>query len=167
MSELPSAEEVRQLPVGITEIVGDNYIDINGHMNVRHYFDLHLRGMDVSSLVTGFKSKYLQERGYGSFSAEHNIRYFAEVLAGEQVSTHMRFLDRSDKTIHAMSLLVNDSKNQVANILEVLLVHIDMTTRRAAPMEPHIAKNIDAAIAAGNSLDWAAPINGAIKIRRR
>jgi len=45
-----------------------------------------------------------------------------------------------------------------------LITHADLKIRRAAPMPAQIAQKFDATLAQDETLDWAAPICGAIRL---
>jgi acyl-CoA thioester hydrolase len=162
---LPSYEQVLDLPAQIDRVVPPDYIDLNGHMNIGHYLLLGAESVWRRCTDLEMGDSYIPERGLSNFTAEHHIRYFAEVLEGEQVSTHVRLLERSDKVLHGIALIVNRSRQQLACTVEVTLVHMDMSTRRSTPFPDDIAHSVDAAIKA-DDLDWLAPVCGSMGARR-
>ena len=85
---------------------------------------------------------------------------------GHEVSVHLRWVARGDKVMHAISFVVDRTTGQVANSLEVLEAHVDLTTRRACAWAPTIAERIDELVAAHAALPWPAPTCGAIGVRR-
>lgn len=162
---LPTFEQVLELPAQTQRVVPTDYIDLNGHMNIGHYLMLGAEGVWRRCTDLAMDDTYIPERGLSNFTAEHHIRYFAEVLEGEEVSTHVRLLARSEKVLHGMALIVNRSRQQLACTVEVTLVHMDMATRRSTPFPDDIAPLVDAAIKA-DDLDWPAPVCGSMGARR-
>nr|MCW2728017.1 3-hydroxybutyryl-CoA dehydratase [Aeromicrobium sp.] len=162
---LPTFEQVLELPAQIDRVVPPEYIDLNGHMNIGHYLLLGAEGLWLRCTDLEMGDTYIPERGLSNFTAEHHIRYFAEVLEGERVSTHVRLLDRSDKVLHAIALIVNRSRQQLACTVEVTLVHMDMASRRSTSFPDDIAPLVDAAIKA-DDLGWPAPVCGSMGARR-
>jgi acyl-CoA thioester hydrolase len=162
---LPSYEQVLELPAQIVRVIPPNYIDLNGHMNIGRYLLLGGEGVWHRCTELGMGDTYIPERGLSNFTAEHHIRYFTEVLEGEEVSTHVRLIARSDKALHALALIVNRSRQQLACTVEVTLVHMDMRSRRPTGFPADIAPLIDAALA-DDTCEWPAPVCGAMGVRR-
>jgi acyl-CoA thioester hydrolase len=163
----PGPDEVRQLPALLTARVEPEWIDVNGHMNVRHYLELCAAGTSILCYdQVGIDDAYRAERRMGVFTAEHHLRYFSELHLGEKLSVHVRVLERSDKVVHMVALLVDDTHDRLANTLEVTLVHVDMDTRKAVALPEEIAAAFDQEIAVSHALDWEAPVCGAMGVRR-
>lgn len=159
---LPTYDQVLELPAQRTQAVPPEFIDVNGHMNIGRYLQLGAEGVWVRcSEDFAMGEDYIPERGLSNFTAEHHIRYLAEVLEGEEVSTHVRLLSRSDKVIHAMALILNRSRQRLACTVEVTLLHVDMAGRRAVRFPDDIAPRLDAALKA-DDLDWPAPVCGSM-----
>ena len=164
---IPTYDDVVDLPREWGPItVPASFEDENGHMNVRHYFDLCLNGFQVVFDRLGIDDEYRSARGHGVFTAEHYTRYYAECRAGQAISVHVRYLDRSDKIIHTIAFLVNDSTRRLACTLEVVGTHVDMTTRRVTPFGADVAGIIDAERAVTDAVGWDAPVCGAMGVRR-
>jgi acyl-CoA thioesterase FadM len=100
-------------------LIPSAYEDENGHMNIRHYFDLEAQAIAEVFDRMGITDDYRATRGQGFFTAEHHIRYYAEVHVGDRVSVHARIVERSDKVVHAMAFLVDDTTERLASTLEV------------------------------------------------
>jgi acyl-CoA thioester hydrolase len=165
---MPTAAQVRQLPTLLKATVEPEWIDVNGHMNIRHYLELNAEGTTIlCDGHLGIDDAYRAERRMGIFTAEHHLRYYSELHLGEELSVHVRVLERSDKAVHMMGLLVDDTHDRLANTLELLLVHVDMDTRKAVGMPRDIAAGFDREIETGAALEWAAPVCGAMGVRRR
>lgn len=164
---LPSYEEVLQLPREVEGfVVPASFEDENGHMNIRHYLDLGAGALAEVFSRVGITDDYRGSRGLGFFTAEHHLRYLSEMHAGDRVSGHVRILERSEKVVHAMAFLVNDSGRQLAYTLEVIAPHVDLAARRTAPMPDDIARAWDDEIKASAQVAWEAPVCGAMGIRR-
>jgi acyl-CoA thioester hydrolase len=102
----------------------------------------------------------------GVFTAEHHLHYSSELHEGEKVSVHSRVLARSDKAAHLMAFLLDRTHGRLANTLELVLVHVDLDTRRATPMPEDVAAGFDRYVAETSALGWAAPVCGAMGARR-
>lgn len=162
----PSAQEVLALPAAVVETAPPEWEDVNGHVNVARYYDLHLRGAEAALRALGVDDAYRAETGWSVFSVEQHLRFLGEVHVGHEVSVHLRWVARGDKVMHAISFVVDRTTGRVANSLEVLEAHVDLTTRRACAWAPTIAERIDELVEAHTALPWPAPTCGAIGIRR-
>lgn len=155
---MPSLEQVRDLPLLLEAVVGREFEDANGHLNVTGYLALHDRaawpwladlGLDPTSSGSSF----------GIMDLEHHLRYLAEVHVGDRVAVHGRLLSRADRRIHGQWFLVNLTQERLANTFEFVSIHVDLERRRAAAFEPATARRIDDQIRAGER-DWPAPVSG-------
>ena len=58
----------------------------------------------------------------------------------------------------------NETATQLASTFEALITHADLKIRRAAPMPVQIVQRLDATLAKYETLDWEAPVCGAIML---
>jgi acyl-CoA thioester hydrolase len=63
-----------------------------------------------------------------------------------------------------MHFMINETTTQLASTFEALITHADLKIRRAAPMPAQITQKFDATLAQDETLDWAAPICGVIRL---
>ncbi|CAN5459880.1 thioesterase family protein [soil metagenome] len=162
---LPSYLEVAALESLVEGVVAPEFIDVNGHMNIRHHLDYCASGAEALCREAGIDDGYRAGRSLGVFTAEHHIRYTGELHQGDRVSVHTRFLDRGTKAGHLISFLLDRERRTVACVLEISIVHVDMRTRRPTPFPDDVARVFDARIAESRALPWSAPVSGAMGIR--
>ena len=179
----PAVEDVLALPAALVEVAPPEWQDGNGHVNVRRFYDLHMRGAHAALTAIGLDDDYRTSTGQSVFSVEQHIRYLDEVHVGDEVSVHLRWVARGDKVLHAMSFVVDRTigrvvnvhemsfvvdrtAGRVVNVLEMLEAHVDLTTRRACSWAPTLAARIDDAVRAHEELPWPAPTSGAVGVRR-
>lgn len=158
-----SADKVRQLPIDYQCTIPESYLDEMGHMNIRWYMALFNEGVGPFLSQIGLSEAYFAEKQGGVFALEQFLRYLAEVHVGETVTVRGRILGRSEKRLHFMQFIVNETNNNVACIMEVLNSHANLHTRRTSPYPPHLQANIDALLTQHNQLDWPAPVSGMIQ----
>lgn len=164
--ELPSYEQVLEVPALLDGTVDPDFIDVNGHMNIRHYLDYGAHSADVICRDVGIDDDYRAGRRMGVFTAEHHIRYFGEMHEGEKFSVHTRFLERSAKVGHLLACILDQANEVLACTLEIVLVHVDMDTRRPVAFPDDIAEEIDRWIAESLQIAWPAPVSGSMGVRR-
>jgi len=157
-------ENVRQLPALHSEVIPGDYIDNLGHMNMNRYYDVIARGAWLMLQKFGYGEHAREELHAGSFVLMHVMRYLREVLEGETVTVYGRVIGRTEKKVHVMYFVVNDTRENVAATQESLNIHADLAKRASAPLTEDIAKNIDALIAQHSALAWACPVSGAIEL---
>lgn len=164
---LPSYDEVLDLPALVDGEVTPDFIDANGHMNIRHYLDAGAMSADVLCRQIGIDDVYRAERRLGVFTAEHHIRYFSEMHRGGKFSAHTVVVDRSATAAHLLSFILDRTGERLACTVEIVLVGVGMDTRRPAPFPHDVAEALDRHIAESRSLAWALPLSGGMGIRHR
>jgi acyl-CoA thioester hydrolase len=152
------------LPVYQRKTIPSDYLDIMGHMNIRWYFDLFAKSGRKFFTSHGLGDDYFRSGNFGVFTLKQFIQYFAEVRVGQTVAIHTRLIGRSDKRFHFMHFMINETTTQLASTFEALITHADLKIRRAAPMPAQITQKFDATLAQDETLDWAAPICGVIRL---
>lgn len=157
---LPDVDQVVALPAVRTAVAPPEWGDFNGHVNVLAYYEFHMRASVDAVTELGFTDDYRQRHGQSVFSLEHHIAFHDEVLIGQEVSAHFRMLDRSEKLLHAVTILVNRTTNRIANSVEFVEAHVDLETRRACPFHPSVAGPLDALLEQHRRLPWDLPLNG-------
>lgn len=166
-TSLPTYEQVLELAAPIDRTVPPEFIDENGHMNIGRYLELGGTALwQRCQIELGMPEDYIATRGMSTFTAEHHLTYYAEILEGERVSVHPRLIARSDKVLHTATMILNRTRQQLACVVEATLVHMDMTARRPTPFPDDVADLADAALKA-DDLAWAAPLSGSMGVRRR
>ncbi len=152
------------LPVYHRKLIPSDYQDIMGHMNIRWYFDLFAKSGRKFFTSHGLDEDYFRDGNFGVFTLKQFIQYFAEVLAGQTVAIHTRLIGRSDKRLHFIHFMINETTTQLAATFEALITHADLKIRRAAPMPADITQKFDVILAKDETLDWEAPICGAMRL---
>ena len=162
---LPSYDEVSALPLLLEGEVTADFIDANGHMNIRHYLDAGAFGADVLCRAIGIDDAYRSDRRLGVFTAEHHIRYFSEMHLGTKFSGHSVLVERSSKTAHLLSFVVDRDNERLACTVEIMLVGVGMDTRRPADFPGDVADRMDDLVRESGELDWPLPLSGSIRVR--
>lgn len=162
--QVPSYVEVLELPAQVEATVLPEHIDLNGHMNIRHYLAYGARSSAEIFAGAGLTADYRTKSRRGIFTAEHHLTYLSELREGERLTVHARVIARSTKAVHLTAMLVNRDRKELCYVLEVVLVHVDLDSRRSTPWPPSLASAIDDLIARHRSLQWAAPACGSMQV---
>ncbi|MET1133246.1 MAG: thioesterase family protein [Aeromicrobium sp.] len=158
MTALPTPEDLEPLGTLLSRTVPARYQDLNGHVNVRGHYDLHMDAAEASwESQMGLDQAFLDRTGQSSFSVAHHVQFHHEILVGHEVSAHLRILGRAAKTVHAVTILANRTTGEIASTLEFVEAYVDLTTRRATEFAPEVAERIDALLAQHAALPWSLP----------
>ncbi|WP_162891038.1 thioesterase family protein [Aeromicrobium sp. A1-2] len=167
MTTLPTYDQIRELPAQLVRSVPLEFIDDNGHMNIGRYLELGGTALwGRCQREFGMPEDYIATRGMSTFTVEHHLMYLSEMLEGEEASVHVRLIARTDKALHSVSLIVNESQRRLACVMEATLVHMNMTERRPTPFPDDVTVLLDAALERDNDLAWPAPLSGSMGVRR-
>lgn len=165
-NDIIAGMNLKDLPVGYEFTIPEEFLDFLGHMNVMYYTHLFDRATWAFYEQFGFGREYHTRSGFASFALEGHARYLSEVRVGQTVRLRTRAIARSDKLIHAMHFMEKED-GTLAATSEFLGVHIDMRTRRSAPLPPEIAAGLDALLAKHQGFGWAAPLSGALRVGKK
>ena len=132
-----------------TEKVIKDWTDYNGHLNVAFYvriFDIAADVMLDNFNMGGISAKREKKT---TFVAEMHTIYKEEVRLGEEVETHLTYIDHDKKRIHYRLSMFHKEKKYLAATNEVLSLYVDLNKRkvtefdndRIALMEDCIKKN--------------------------
>ncbi len=142
----------------------EDWLDENGHVNVRYYFRLVTmgvrrlmpgilegdRGNEASAgNLDGEKSEAATDRLY--FSLDLKIRYLAELIAGEQIRVTATPLRRSDNTVTILFQIERTGQEQEAPRLAAEIqwkgAYVNRESRRVDPLGEAACRVFDAKLA--------------------
>ncbi len=154
-----------ELPKTVEGEVLESYIDVMGHMNVAWYTHFFSQSMLGLYHHLGFELDDVADRTTGSFALETHVRYFKEVLLGQQIEIYSRFIARNEKRVHVMNFMWNKSREEISASFEVVSMSMDMVERKPTPFPIDVGIQMDAMIAAHKRLGWEPPLCGAMGVR--
>ncbi|OUZ11656.1 hypothetical protein BHE97_03855 [Aeromicrobium sp. PE09-221] len=167
MTDTPTIGQLDELGIIRRRIVPPEFEDLNGHVNVKHHYTLHMEGAEAAFTGELGLDEARAGRGEGTFSLTQHIRFSSEILIGHDVSVHWRVLDRSDKIIHGMTILADRTTGKVASTSEFIEAFVDLTTRRITPMPQDLARRLDELLDAHRRIPWELPLSEPLAARRR
>ncbi len=128
------------------DVVIADWIDRNGHLNLAYYLVLFDRATDVLFDRLGIGAAYSDASGCSLFVAETHTLYERELTLGARVRIACHVLGADAKRLHlAHEMFRADEAGRVA-LLEGMVLHVDLGTRRAAPFPAEIAASLAAAV---------------------
>jgi len=126
-----------------TEKVIKEYTDYNNHLNVAYYvliFDLAADVM-LDNFKMGGKSAKRDQKT--TFVAEMHTIYNQEVRLGEEVETHLTYVNHDKKRIHYRLSMFHKEKKYLAATNEVISLYVDLSKRKVIEFDPDRIKVMD------------------------
>ena len=126
-----------------TEIVIKEWTDYNGHLNVAYYVKIFDIAADV--MLDNFKmgGRSAKEDKKTTFVAEMYTAYKQEVRLGEEVETHLTYIDHDKKRIHYKLSMFHKKKKYLAATNEVLSLYVDLSERKVIEFDQDRLKLMD------------------------
>ena len=126
-----------------TEKVIKEWTDYNGHLNVAFY----IRVFDIAAdiMLDNFKmgGESAKKDNRTTFVAEMYTNYYQEVRLGEEVETHIAYVDHDKKRIHYKLSMFHKEKKYLAASNEVLSLYVDLSKRKVVEFDPDRLKIMD------------------------
>ena len=126
-----------------SEKVKKEWTDYNGHLNVAfyvHVFDLAADVMLDNFKMGGVSAKKDKKT---TFVAEMYTAYKQEVRLGEEVETHLTYVDHDKKRIHYRLSMFHKEKKYLAATNEVISLYVDLSKRKVIEFDPDRLKVMD------------------------
>ena len=126
-----------------TEKVIKEYTDYNNHLNVAYYVRIFDIAADVMLDNFNMGGESAKKDKKTTFVAEMHTIYNQEVKLGEEVETHVTYIDNDKKRIHYRLSMFHKEKKYLAATNEVLSLYVDLSQRRVTEFDPDRIKIMD------------------------
>ena len=126
-----------------TEKVIKEWTDYNNHLNVAFY--VHVFDIAADVMLDNFKmgGTSAKKDKKTTFVAEMHTIYNQEVRLGEEVETHVTYIDHDKKRIHYRLSMFHKEKKYLAATNEVLSLYVDLDQRKVVEFDPDRIKIMD------------------------
>ena len=118
-----------------TEKIIKEWTDYNNHLNVAYY----VRVFDIAAdiMLDNFKmgGQSAKKDKKTTFVAEMHTIYNQEVRLGEEVETHVTYIDHDKKRIHYRLSMFHKEKKYLAATNEVLSLYVDLSKRKVVEFD--------------------------------
>jgi acyl-CoA thioester hydrolase len=165
MREHPTYEQLAGLPAYAEQPVPVAFEDNNGQLNVRHYLGIGSEGLDESLVSVGIAHNWPIKAGLACLAAEHHVTYLHELRTGDRMSVRVRLLGRSERALHALVYVLDDTHQRLATVFEEIGLCVRLDPRGAVPWPDEVAAGLDARIAEHAAYDWPATTTGSLSLR--
>ena len=143
------------------------WIDYNGHMNVAFYVLAFDQALEVIMESYGIGESYVQTGAGTTFVLENHVNYVGEVLEGAPLRITFQLLDHDAKRFHYFLRMYHAEEGFLSATAEQLTMHVDLSSRRSAPMPPDVQDRFAALSAAQAGLPRPEEAGRPMGIRRR
>ena len=118
-----------------TEKVIKDWTDYNCHLNVAFY--VHIFDIAADVMLDNFKmgGESAKKDKKTTFVAEMHTIYKQEVRLGEEVETHLTYVDHDKKRIHYRLSMFHKEKKYLAATNEVLSLYVDLEKRKVTEFD--------------------------------
>lgn len=123
------------------------WLDYNGHLNMAYYHVMFDRTVDRGFDAIGVGRAYRDAHDRSIFNVETHVVYRREVGAHDKVRVSFQLLGRDDKRLHVFQTMVRLADDELAATSESLFIHVDLSTRKVAPLPEAAQANADRLIA--------------------
>jgi acyl-CoA thioester hydrolase len=132
--------------------VRPEWIDGNGHMNVGYYLVAFDLATDTFCEQFGIGWDYVEHQLGMVFVVEAHATYDREVRGGDPLRITTQILEYDEKRLHFFHAMYHGEAGWLAATNELLMLHIDHATRRAAPWRAETLQRIEEMAAAHRAL---------------
>ena len=126
-----------------TEKVVKEYTDYNNHLNVAYYVRIFDIAADVMLDNFNMGGESAKANKKTTFVAEMYTTYNQEVRLGEEVETHVTYVDHDKKRIHYRLSMFHKEKKYLAATNEVLSLYVDLSKRKVVEFDYDRIKLMD------------------------
>ena len=110
-----------------------DWIDYNGHVTEFRYLELMADATDALLRFIGVDGAYV-ESGVSYYTVETHISHLGQLYAGDRVQAITQLLGWDEKRLHLFHTLLRVGEEEPVAMGEHMLVHVDASAGRAAPV---------------------------------
>lgn len=134
------------------ETVRSAWLDYNGHMNVAYYMLVCDHATDAAMDWLDLGREYRARAGGTIFAVEAHVTYDREVSGGDPLLVETLALEAGEKKLRLFHRLLHAGAGFQAASNEVLLLHVDLGSRRVVPWPADGLERLRALVAAHATL---------------
>ena len=124
------------------DVVRPEWIDHNGHMNMGYYLVVFDFATDEFFRWVGLDEAHRRRHNVTTFCLEAHITYHREVRRDDALRFTTLLLGHDAKRLHYIHAMYHATEGYLASINELMSLHVDLTTRRGAPMAPEVVARL-------------------------
>tara|TARA_S200000501_G_C20744896_1_gene709053 strand:+ start:377 stop:859 length:483 start_codon:yes stop_codon:yes gene_type:complete len=125
------------------EIVQNNWVDYNGHMNVAYYVLVFDHATDALLDFAGLNHTHREKTQNSVFVVESHLTYEKEVMEGDELRVTTQILDIDAKRLHIFHRMHLIDSNDLVATNELMILSVNLTTRKVSPFADKEATNLN------------------------
>ncbi len=120
------------------DVVRPEWIDDNGHFNMGYYLVAFDLATDTWLDHIGLSASERAQSGATTFTLESHVNYLRELREAAPLRFTTRLVGYDQKRIHYFHEMYHATDGFLAATNELMSLHVNLATRRAAPMAPEV-----------------------------
>lgn len=112
--------------------VADDWIDVNGHMNVANYLQAFDEAVVTLRQNFGITDEYVRGRK-STFAVECHMTYQRELTLGDPYVITAQLLAYNQTGIHQFNRMYHADEHYLAATAESMTLHVDLDRRKVIP----------------------------------
>lgn len=150
----------------VHETVRPEWTDYNGHMNMAYFVLLFDQASHAFYPIVGLGEPYRDRTNHSTFAADGLITFSREGRRGDAVSVTTQLIDYDEKRLHYFHVMRNADKEYQMATMELMALHVDLESRKVAPMPPDVMERLAIVQAAHADLPRPRELGRTIGIKR-
>ena len=146
--------------------VNPDWVDYNRHMTEAAYLTAFGWATDALFRYFGDDEAY-RAAGHSFYTVETHINYEREVAVNEPLRFTTHVLDVDTKRLHFFHAMFHGETGVRLATTEQMLVHVEMTEGRSAPILPDVAEALAAVLESHRNLPTPPEVGSVMKIKRK
>lgn len=146
--------------------VNPDWVDYNRHMTEAAYLTAFGWASDALFRYIGDDEQY-RLAGHSFYTVETHINYEHEVAVNESLRFTTQLLDVDTKRMHFFHSMFHGETGVRLATTEQMLVHVEMTEGRSAPILPSVAEALAAVLESHHKLPVPPEVGSVMKIKRK
>jgi len=159
--------EKKPIKLDLLHKIKAEWIDYNGHMNVAYYLLAFDEAIDEINQKLGLGPNYKKQTNKSTFALECHIIWLDELKLNETISFDIQLIDHDRKRIHFFVKMMNEKKNILAATYEVLLMHMDLNTKKSCDFPENVEAKIKLIMKYQKNLSAPKGLGSIVGIRRK
>ena len=116
------------------EVVRPEWIDYSGHMNIGYYLLPFENASSVFCQHVGLSRRYRERTNHALFAAETHVTFEREVKEADRLRFTTQLIAWGPRWINCIHCMHQAEAGYLAATNQVLFVHVNLETRRSAPL---------------------------------
>jgi acyl-CoA thioester hydrolase len=135
------------------DVVRPEWMDHNGHMNMGYYLVVFDFATDEFFRWVGLDAEHRRRHAITTFCLEAHVTYHREVRSGDPLRFTTLLLGHDAKRLHYIHAMYHATEGYLAATNELMSLHVDLATRRGAPMHATVLARVAAIQAAHDTVE--------------